>query len=59
VGKFEIMDGCPIKDEVVPIRMYLKAFDLNPSFNKVANKFSVKYFLNIILIDNEERRYFK
>jgi vacuolar protein sorting-associated protein 26 len=53
------MDGCPIKDEVVPIRMYLKAFDLNPSFNKVANKFSVKYFLNIILIDNEERRYFK
>lgn len=39
--------------------MYLKAFDLTPSIDKVANKFSVKYFLNIVLIDNEDRRYFK
>ncbi len=59
VGRFEIMDGSPIKGEVVPIRMYLKAFDLTPSFEKVGNKFSVKYFLNIVLIDNDERRYFK
>ena len=48
-----------ILDEVVPIRMYLKAFDLTPCLNKVGNKFSVKYFLNIVLIDNEDRRYFK
>ena len=39
--------------------MYLKAFDLTPSYNKIGNKFSVKYFLNIVLIDNEDRRYFK
>lgn len=37
VGKFEIMDGCPIKGiacnkgEVIPIRMYLKGFDLTPT----------------------------
>jgi len=39
--------------------MYLKAFDLTPDYNKVANRFSVKYFLNIVLIDHEDRRYFK
>jgi vacuolar protein sorting-associated protein 26 len=39
--------------------MYLKAFELTPSYARVANKFSVKYFLNIVLIDNEDRRYFK
>ena len=48
-----------ILGEIVPIRMYLKAFDLTPSYNKIGNKFSVKYFLNIVLIDNEDRRYFK
>jgi len=59
IGKFEIMDGSPIKGEVIPIRMFLKAFDLSPSYQKISNKFSVKYFLNIVLIDDDERRYFK
>jgi len=60
------MDGSPIKGseilsigEVIPIRMYLKAFDITPSYQKIKNKFSIKYFLNIVLIDDDERRYFK
>jgi len=60
VGKFEVMDGCPSKvGEVVPIRLYLAAYELTPSFKNINNKYSVKYFLNLVLVDEEDRRYFK
>jgi len=59
VGKFEVMDGCPSKGEVIPIRLYLAAYDLTPTFKNINNKFSVKYFLNLVLVDEEDRRYFK
>jgi len=55
------MDGAPVKGETVPIRLFLAPLDLSPSY-RVANSqctFSVKYFLNLVLIDEEERRYFK
>lgn len=57
---FEIMDGCPLKAEEIPIRMFLSGItDLTPSMNSVNNKFSVKYFLNLVIIDDMKRRYFK
>jgi len=57
--KFEIMDGAPVKDQCVPVRLYLTGFELTPTYKNVQNKFSVKYFLNLVLVDEEERRYFK
>jgi vacuolar protein sorting-associated protein 26 len=46
--------------ESIPIRMFLGGHDqLTPTFRNVNNKFSVKYFLNLVLIDEEDRRYFK
>merc|ERR1719284_486211 len=57
--KFEIMDGAPIKDQCIPVRLYLNGFDLTPTYKNVQNKFSVKYFLNLVLVDEEDRRYFK
>merc|ERR1712207_129744 len=57
--KFEIMDGAPVKDEGIPVRLYLTGFDLTPTFKSVQNKFSVRYFLNLVLVDEEDRRYFK
>jgi len=59
VGKFEVMDGCPAKGEVIPIRLYLAGYDLTPSLKNINNKYSVKYFLNLVLVDEEDRRYFK
>jgi len=60
VAKFEIMDGAPVRGESIPIRLFLSGFDaLTPTFRNVNNKFSVKYFLNLVLIDEEDRRYFK
>ena len=59
VAKFEIMDGAPVKGECIPVRIYLSGFDLSPTYNNVQNRVSVKYFLNLVLVDEEDRRYFK
>lgn len=57
--KFEIMDGVPVRGESIPVRLFLGAFELTPSYRNVHGKFSVKYFLNLVLVDEEDRRYFK
>jgi len=57
--KFEIMDGAPVKDQCIPVRLYLSGFDLTPTYKNVQNKFNVKYFLSLVLVDEEDRRYFK
>jgi hypothetical protein len=57
--KYEIMDGAPVKGESLPVRLFLGHFDLTPTYRNVHNKFSVKYFVNLVLVDEEDRRYFK
>ena len=59
LSRFEIMDGGPIKNETIPIRFFLKPYDLTPTLTNINNKFSVQYFINIVLTDVEERKYFK
>eukprot|EP00919_Chromeraceae_sp_WS-2016_P056881 GHVR01134947.1.p1 GENE.GHVR01134947.1~~GHVR01134947.1.p1 ORF type:complete len:308 (-),score=44.90 GHVR01134947.1:38-931(-) len=59
ISKFEIMDGAPIRSECVPVRLYLSGFDLTPTYRSCLNKFSVRYYLNLVLVDEEDRRYFK
>ena len=59
VTKYEIMDGGPIKNETIPIRFFLKPYDLTPTFKSINNKFSVQYFINLVLTDVEDRKYFK
>ena len=59
MAKYEVMDGAPVKGECIPIRLFLSAYDLTPTYKNVNNKFSVKYFLNLVLVDEEDRRYFK
>eukprot|EP01095_Lingulamoeba_sp_RSL-Kostka_P013474 TRINITY_DN55_c0_g1_i1.p1 TRINITY_DN55_c0_g1~~TRINITY_DN55_c0_g1_i1.p1 ORF type:complete len:292 (+),score=96.43 TRINITY_DN55_c0_g1_i1:45-920(+) len=57
--KFEIMDGAPVRGESIPVRLFLSGFDLTPTYRNVASKFSLKYYLNLVLIDEDDRRYFK
>jgi len=59
ITKFEIMDGAPVRGESIPIRLFLSAFDLTPTYKTIENKFSVKYYLNLVLVDEDDRRYFK
>ncbi len=39
--------------------MFLSAYKLTPSYINVNNKFTVQYFLNLMLVDIENRKYFK
>jgi vacuolar protein sorting-associated protein 26 len=59
IAKYEIMDGAPVRGESIPIRVFLAGYDLTPTMRDVNKKFSVKYFLNLVLMDTEDRRYFK
>jgi hypothetical protein len=45
--------------ETIPIRLFLGGFDLTPTFRDVNKKFSTRYYLNLVLIDEENRRYCK
>ena len=59
VARYEIMDGGPIKNETVPIRFFFKPYDLTPTMDNINNKMSVQYFINLVLNDIEDRKYFK
>lgn len=53
------MNGAPIRGETIPIRLFLGGFETTPTFRDVNKKFSTRYYLNLVLIDEENRRYFK
>eukprot|EP01013_Petalomonas_cantuscygni_P017877 TRINITY_DN35156_c0_g1_i1.p1 TRINITY_DN35156_c0_g1~~TRINITY_DN35156_c0_g1_i1.p1 ORF type:complete len:447 (-),score=108.69 TRINITY_DN35156_c0_g1_i1:152-1492(-) len=58
--RYEIMDGTPTRGEVVPIRLYLNAIPrLTPTYENVHEQFSVKYYLNLVLVTEDGKRYFK
>ncbi|PPD96695.1 hypothetical protein GOBAR_DD06269 [Gossypium barbadense] len=59
LAKFELMDGAPVRGESIPIRLFLSPYELTPTYQNINNKFSVKYYLNLVLVDEEDRRYFK
>src|SRR6267154_2917275 len=48
-----------VPGETIPIRLFLGGFELTPTFRDVNKKFSTRYYLNLVLIDEENRRYFK
>ena len=59
--KYEIMDGAPVKGEVIPVKLCLDGIpaDVTPTFAAHNNRFSVRYYLNLVLVDEDDRRYFK
>ena len=42
-----------------PIRFFLSPYELTPTYINVNNKFSVKYYVNMVLFDDKDKRYFK
>ncbi|THD18788.1 Vacuolar protein sorting-associated [Fasciola hepatica] len=59
LAKYEIMDGAPVRGESIPIRLFLHGYALTPTMRDVNRKFSVRFFLNLVLLDEEDRRYYK
>ena len=58
IFSFEVMDGCPAKDVAIPIRIPLGQYK-NITSSTEAKHFDVSYFLNVTIVDTEDRRYFK
>eukprot|EP01064_Diplonema_japonicum_P033370 TRINITY_DN6547_c1_g2_i1.p1 TRINITY_DN6547_c1_g2~~TRINITY_DN6547_c1_g2_i1.p1 ORF type:complete len:323 (+),score=30.18 TRINITY_DN6547_c1_g2_i1:61-1029(+) len=59
MAKYEVMDGHPVAGETIPVRFFLSPFKLTPTYKQVEDKFSVKYYLNLVLMDENDRRYYK
>lgn len=61
LARYEIMDGAPIEGETIPVRLYLIGIpaNLTPTLKSINAKLSVCYFLNLVIVDEEDRRYFK
>ncbi|KAH7538284.1 hypothetical protein FEM48_Zijuj03G0183200 [Ziziphus jujuba var. spinosa] len=56
LAKFELMDGAPVRGESIPIRLFLSPYELTPTHRIINNKFSLKYYLNLVLVDEEDQR---
>ncbi|KAL7717304.1 Vacuolar sorting protein 26 [Entamoeba marina] len=59
LARYELMDGAPVKGESMPIRVFLANLDLTPTYNNVNNMFSVNYYLHLVLVEEDGKRYFK
>ena len=57
--KYEIMDGAPIKNEIIPIRFFLSPYELTPTYKNINNIFSVRYYINLVIYDSNDKRYYK
>ena len=59
VARYELIDGIPTNNVRIPIRFFLKSYNLTPTYPNVENIFGVKYFLNLVIADDQDNRYFK
>ena len=59
LATFELIDGGPYKNETIPFRFFLEPYNLTPSYIDVAGNFSVRYYINLIIKDQRNNRYFK
>ncbi|XP_072564681.1 vacuolar protein sorting-associated protein 26B-like [Paramormyrops kingsleyae] len=53
IAKYEIMDGAPVRGESIPIGSSWLAMRMTPTMRDINKKFSVRYYLNLVLIDEE------
>ena len=56
LGRFEVMDGQPVRSDSVPIRLFLVQFPLNPTYRNICGAANVRYFLNLVVTDEDERK---
>ena len=59
IATYELIDGGPSEQERLPFRFFLKSYNITPSYPNIEEIFGVKYFINFVIVDNEDNRYFK
>jgi len=56
LGRFEVMDGQPVRSDSVPLRLFLAQFPCESTYRNVCCAANVRYFLNLVVTDEEERK---
>ena len=59
ISSYELIDGGPYKNETIPFRFFLLPYNLTPTYIDIASFFSVRYYLNIVIKDQDNNKYFK
>lgn len=59
LSKFEVVDGRPGVADIVPIRMFINCYELSPTYKDLNNVMSVKYYLKFVVIDDDDKAFFK
>ena len=59
IARYELIDGSPCDCEKLPIRFFLKSYNITPTYPNIEEIFGVKYFINFVVVDGEDNRYFK
>jgi len=55
IKSFEVVDNCPSKDDSVSFRLPLRGIpNLAPTLKNVLNKFSVRYYLKLVITEEKE-----
>jgi len=57
ITRHQICDGTVEESDCLPIRIYLSSYNLNPTYPLLNNLFSVKYFVNLKVIDSQDKTY--
>lgn len=56
IFNIEVMDSAAVAGECVPIRVFLGALPLTPTYLRVAGRLSVRYFIHLVLTDDAGKR---
>lgn len=56
LGRFEVMDGQPVRSDSVPLRLFLGQFPCEPTYRNVCGAANVRYFLNLVVTDEDDRK---
>ena len=59
IEDIELIDGNPDKLDTIPFRIFLKSYNLTPTYKNVNNIFSLKYYANLIIGDFNNNTFFK
>jgi vacuolar protein sorting-associated protein 26 len=59
IGHFVILDGPVAKGDSIPIRVFLKSCGVTPTYTNISNRASVKYFIFLLMRDEEGRTFSK
>eukprot|EP01126_Amoeba_proteus_P044664 TRINITY_DN4971_c0_g1_i7.p2 TRINITY_DN4971_c0_g1~~TRINITY_DN4971_c0_g1_i7.p2 ORF type:complete len:110 (-),score=22.63 TRINITY_DN4971_c0_g1_i7:298-627(-) len=60
IARMEIMEGSPVSGESIPVRIHLGPYQrLTPTYKDHTMAFEVRYYINLVIVDMEERRYYK